>query len=305
MALETVEVTVLDDQVVPQPVNGVVVRVFDSSGTAFITEATTGVPLSGKVQFTLNGNGPAPETYQLRFFVNGGSIQSPQYIEVYSPPALAPTGANNFRVTASMFSLPQATNPRLCRASGYVWGPDGRLRPGIDIDLIPQFKPLVVDGYGVLGERVSIRTDATGYVAVDLLRCGIYLATIESQENYNRTIYVPERSSINLFHLLFPVVANIVYAPAGPWAMASGSTLTLTPTVTSNDFRTLTGTASADVDYTTDDPLIASVSVDVNTITLKANAPGNTVLRATRRDNSVVYIPDSGINNGVIAISVT
>jgi hypothetical protein len=305
MALETVEVTVQDDQVVPQPVNGVVVRVFDSTGTSFITEATTGVPLSGKVQFTLNGAGPAPVTYQLRFFVNGGSIQSPQYIEVYSPPALAPTGANNFLITASMFTLPQATNPRLCRASGYVWGPDGRVRPGIDIELIPQFKPLVVDGYGILGERVSIRSDKTGYVSVDLLRCGIYMATIESQENYNRTIYVPDRSSINLFHLLFPIVTSVAYAPAGPWTIAAGATLTLTPTVTANDFRVLTGTASADVDYTTDDSLIASVSVDVNTVTVKANAPGSTVLRAVRRDTSIVYIPDTGIANGVIPILVT
>ena len=305
MALETAEVTVQDDQVVPQPVNGVVVRVFDSTGTSFITEATTGVPLSGKAQFTLNGAGPVPVTYQLRFFVNGGSIQSPQYIQVYSPPALAPTGANNFLITASMFTLPPATNPRLCRASGYVWGPDGRVRPGIDIDLIPQFRPLVVDDYGVMGERVSIRSDKTGYLSVDLFRCGIYMVTIESQENYNRTIYVPERSSINIFHLLFPVVTSITYAPAGPWIIAAGSSLTITPTVTANDFRVLTGTASADVDYTTDDPLIASVSVGTDTVTVKANAPGSTVLRAARRDTSIVYIPDAGITNGVIPILVT
>lgn len=305
MALETVLVSVNDDQVVPQPVDGVVVRVFDATGTTFITEATTGVPLPGQVMFTLNGAGPTPVTYQLRFYINGGAILSPQYIEVYSPPALAPTGANNFVVTASLFALPTATNPRLCRASGYVWGPDGHLLRGLDIAFIPCFRPLVVDGYGVLGERVNTRSDEDGYLSVDLLRDGIYQVTIESHENITRAVYVPDRSSINIFHLLFPLVISVDYTPAGPWTIATGASLDLTPVVKANDYRTLTGVADADVEYTVDDPAVASVTVGTDKITLKANAPGSTTLRVARRDTSIVYIPDPAISNGAVAITVT
>jgi hypothetical protein len=304
MALETVLVSVNDDQVVPQPVNNVVVRVFDATGTTFITQATTGAPLPGQVMLTLNGDGPFPVTYQLRFYVNGGAIQSPQYVDVFSPPALAPTAANNFVVTASMFTLPAATNPRLCRASGYVWGPDGRVRPGVDMHFIPCFRPLVVDGYGVLGERVSVRSDSAGYASVDLFRSGIYQVTIESHENVPRIVYVPDRSSVNLFNLLFPIIVNVTYAPATPWIVTAGSQLSVTPTVSSNDYRTLTGTADADLTWSTDDPNIASVTVQASQLVITGNIPGSTTLRAARSDSSIVYIPDPGITGGAIPITV-
>lgn len=304
MALETVLVNVQDDQVVPQPVDGVVVRVFDSTGTTFITQGTTGPAPAGQVMFTLNGSGPVPDTYQLRFYVNGGEIPSPQYIEVFSPPALAPTGANNFLITASMFTLPQATNPRLCRASGFVWGPDGRPRRGVDIHFIPCFRPLVVDGYGVLGERVSVRTDEDGYVSVDLFRDGMYAVTIESQENVLRGVTVPDRSSINIFHLLFPIIVEVTFSPAPPWTVPIGTPLTVTPTVKANDYRTLTGTANADLLWAVDDPSIAAVTVQADTLILTGISPGSTTLRATRLDSSIVYIDDPGINGGTSTINV-
>jgi hypothetical protein len=304
MALETVLISLVDDQVVPAPVDDVVVRVYDDTGTNLITSGTTGVPLEGAVEFTLDGDDP-PTVYQLRFHVNGGSINSPQLIEVYSPPANAPTGANNFEVEASMFTLPVATNPRLCRASGYVWGPDGRLRRGVDIDLVPCFRPLVVDGYGILGERVSTRSDADGFVSVDLLRDGIYLAIIESHENVTRNVYVPDRSSVNIFHLLFPLITSVEYDPAGPFALNVGDQLVVTPTVKLTDFRELTGTADADVTYAVDDATIASVSYNDTTLTITGHAAGVTTLRVSRRDNSIVYIPDPGIDGGEITITVT
>lgn len=305
MGLETVEVSVYDTQVVPALVDDVVVRVFDETGTTLITEATTGSVLEGKVQVTLSGDDPTPIRYQLRFFVNGGSISSPQYIDVYSPPTSSPTGANNFTVTATMFELPSAVNPRLCRVSGYVWGPDGRIRGGVDIHFIPQFNPLVVDGYGVMGERVSIHSDSTGFLSVDLLRCGIYDVMIEGHENVLREIYVPDRSSLNIFHLLFPIVVNVNWDPAGPWSLAAGTSLEVTPEILANDFRTLTGTADADVQYATDDPSIASVTVGTTSITITGYAAGTTTLRVTRRDSSIVYIPDPGIDDGEITITVT
>lgn len=306
MAIETVEITVQDDTISPQPVDGVVVRVFDDTGTTLITSGTTGTVTPGVVQFSLNGAAaPSPVRYQLRFYINGGSIVSPQYIDVFSPPSGAPTGANNFLITAHLFTLPEATNPRLCRASGFIWQPDGELRRGVDIFWIAQFRPLVVDGFGVLGERVNTRTDKDGYIQVDLLRTGIYKATVESHENVERHVHVPDRPSINVMHLLFPILSKVSYAPAGPYSVAVDGDLILTPTLVATDYRTLHGTAPRDAVYAIDDPTIASINVQKDTIIIHGLAAGSTNLRVTRKDQSIVYIPDPGIDGDVTPIVVT
>lgn len=304
MPLETVEITVQDDQVVPALVDDVTVRVFDATGSTLITEGVTGSVLPGKVQFTLDGDDP-PETYQLRFYLNGGSIRSPQYIQVYSPPSAAPAPAtNNFVVTASMFTLPTATNPRLCRASGYVWGPDGRPKYGIDMAFIPCFRPLVVDGIGVLGERVNAKTDKQGYIQVDLLRDGMYAVVVESHDNAPREVAVPDRSSINIMHLLFPIVVAVDFGVASV-SLSAGGSATFTPVIRASDFRVLEGTAPEDVQYVVDDPAIASVVVDQNTIVINGLSAGSTNLRVSRKDSSIVYIPDPGIDGAVLPITVS
>lgn len=304
MPLETVQISVVDDSVGSDSVDGVVVRVYDATGTTLITQATTGDVLSGAVEFTLNGDDPAV-LYQLRFYIAGGAIPSPQYIEVYSPPALAPTGANNFEITAELLDLPTSANPRLCRASGYIWRADGRPNKGVDVAFIPCFRPLVVDGHGILGERVNVRTDANGYIQVDLLRSGLYLVTIESLEDTQRQIVVPDRASINIMHLLFPIIGAVAYDPAGPFTVSVGSSLELTPTITATDFRVLEGTAHEDVVYSTDDPSIASVEIRSDKVVIYGIAAGTTTLRVSRRDTSIVYIPDPGIDGAVTSIVVS
>lgn len=304
MAFETVVISVQDDQIVPQPLDGVVVRVFDATGTTLITEATSGSYLPGKAQITLNGAGPTPVTYQLRFYISGGSVVSPQYIEVYSPAALAPTGANSFLINAAVFVLPQAANPRLCRASGYIYGPSGAPRRGVDIHFIPCFNPLVVDGIGVLGERVAVRTDKDGYVSVDLFRFGMYLATVESQENTQREVAVPDRSSVNISNLLFPVVVAAEFNPSS-LSVGVGGSLVVTPEFTASDYRVLAGSALEDVQYATDDQSVATVVIGGSTVTIHGISVGSTNLRVTRKDTSIVYIPDVGIVGGVVPISVS
>lgn len=304
MPIETVTITVLSDDVAPAPVDGVNVLVYDSTGTTLQTSGITGSVVTGEVEFSLDGD-VTPIQYQLRFAINGGSIISPQLIEVHSPASGAPTGANNFEITASLFSLPVASDPRLCRASGYIRGPNGAPRKGIDIHFIPCFNPLVVDGVGVLGERIATRTDASGYIQVDLYRDGYYTAMVESHDNVQREVLVPGRSSININHLLFPVVSSISFTPAGPYALAVGDTIELTPVVTASDFRTLEGVADADVTYSVDDSAIADVRVSADVVTITALAPGSTNLTVTRSDLSIVYVPDPGISGGTATITVT
>lgn len=303
MALETVAITVLDTELAQNPVDNVVVRVFDETGTTLITSGSTGTSDDGEVEFTLNGDADGI-VYQLRFYISGGAIPSPQSIAVFSPPANAPTGANNFEITAELFTLPAALDSQLCRASGYVIGPDGRPRRGIDIHFIPFFRPAVVGGKAVLGERVAVRTDADGYVQVDLFRNADYYATVESHENVQREICLPDRSSVNIAHLLFPIVAAVEYDPTGPYTVAVGATLSIEPTVITSSFVELCDVADDDVEYSIDDVTIASVSVLSDRIEVRGLVPGVTSLRVTRRDTTILYAPDTDILGGVVAVTV-
>lgn len=305
MAIETVDILVQDDEVGPSPVDGVTVLVYDVTGTTLLTSGVTGAVTSGHIQFPLEGGTNSSVLYQLRFAITGGTIVTPQQIEVFSPETDAPTGVNNFEITASLFTLPVATDARLCRASGYVYGPNGKPRKGIDIHFIPCFNPLVVDGIGVLGERIACRTDATGFVQVDLYRTGYYMATVESHENIQRQVLVPNRSSVNINKLLFPIVEAVTFAPAGAWALTIGVELEIVPTVTVSDFRVLEGSGSEDTLYTVADPTIASIVTRSDKIVLVGVAAGSTTLTVTRADTSIVYIPDPGITGGSVAITVS
>lgn len=297
MALETVRITeanILD---------GVVVRVFDSSGTTLVTEGTTGTVDPGVIEFTLPGD-LVPIRYQLRFFKIGYRIDQPLYIDIYSPASGSPTGTNNFEFEAFIIGLESAIDSTLCRCSGIVRGPNGRPKRGVDIQFIPKFNPLVVGVNAVLGERVSARTDQNGFVSMDLFRNGLYEVTVQSHENVQREIVVPDRSSVQLAHLLFPVVSEITYSPVGPWTISVDDQLELTPTAMATDFHVL-GLAAEDVCYAIENEAIAALQIVGDRIVLRGIAPGATNLRATRRDNSIVYIPDPGIINGSVGIVVT
>jgi len=305
MALELVDILVETDDVVPVPVDGVVVRVYDAAGTTLITSGTTGAPADpGHVEFTLNGE-VAPDTYQLRFFYSGGAIESPMLIEVYSPPAGSPTGTNSFAVPIHLFTLPEAVDPLLCRASGYFRDVTGQALPGVDVHFVSQYSPLIAGGDGIMGERVHARSNAQGYFSIDLYRGGCFQVIIEGHENEPREILVPDRAAVSIIDILFPVVMSVVYDPAPAYALTVGDTLDLTPVVTATNYQILTGAASGDVEYEIDDPTIASVAVSAGTLVLTALAAGTTTLTATRRDSSLVRLPDNGINGSPASITVT
>lgn len=303
MALETVQVVVTTDDLVPLPVEGVVVRVFDVTGSTFITSATTDV--SGVADLTLDG-GVTPTPYQLRFFVVGGSIKSPQSIGVYSPASGSPTGTNRFGVTASLFTLPPAVDPRLCRASGRILRPDGKPLAKAAMEFIADFNPVVSAPDTVLGERVNVRSDKDGYVEIDLFRGASYFATVEGHHNIQREILVPDRASVNIGDLLFPVVLSVTWSLPGPWSVGVNQGLQIAPTVQCSDFRILPGAAQDDVEYVSSNPGIVYVSVadGGEMINVRGVAPGSAQVLVRRRDLSIVRNPDA-ITGAAVTVNVS
>lgn len=299
MALESVDIHIQTDDLVPVGIQNVVIRVFDETGTTLITTALTDV--SGDAALTLDGDDPAI-TYQLRFYKSGGTF-TVTMIDVYSPASAAPSLTNAFEITGHLHTMPEATDPLFCRLSGYIVLPDGRPARGVRVHWIFRGRPQMADERGVLGERVTTITDATGFMQVDLIRGGCYLATVAFDSDTQRDITVPDVAGVNLMKVLYPLVALLEWTP--PTTMTVGDTAILYPVVKTSAGVTLEGAAPGDIEYAADDPDILGVCVTETSVTLTALAAGTTTLRATRKDTSIAYVPDTEITDGSIVINIS
>lgn len=296
-SFESVDVVITDDTPAEDPISGVLVRVFDSTNTNFITSATTDG--TGTASMTL----PAPATYQVRFFKDKVTIVQPQFISVLEAPVAPAT--NIFEITGHVYDPPEAVNPRLCRCSGFFRDVTGAPRANVDLHIISKFSPILLEGDAVLTERVHTRSDKTGYIQLDLIRFAKYEVIVEGFENCIRNIEIPDAPSANLPDLLFPVVDSVSFDPPGPYTLAVGAELVITPTVLASDGRTLEGTDIVDVIWATEDTSIAVVLPAATTLTLRGIAAGSTNLTATRLDKSVIHIPDTGISGQPVVITIT
>jgi len=316
---ETVKFYLTDQNT--DPILGVLVRVFDAAGAVFQTQDVT-VDVAGDAvaEVTLNGD-TVPISYTIRMSKTGvafdGSLgndsKSPQLIDVYSPAAGAPTGKNDFDIQGETFTLPAAIDARLCRASGFFKDASGRPLVGLDIKIVNQFRPAVVDGFAIMGERLDLRTDENGYAQVDLYRGGEYCAWVQSVQTamadpegaivFPRDVVVPDQTSINLVDLLFPVVGTVGYTPASVSVAVDGEQ-EVTVVVTGTDKRVLAGIAPSDVIYTVDDPTIAVVRLGADTVTIVGLTAGSTQLTATRKDLTIVTVPTPAAL-AVLPITVT
>jgi hypothetical protein len=297
MSYESVSVYVVDDTPLKKPIEGVLVRVYNATNTAFHTQQATDA--DGHAGFTLFTG-----TYNLRFFKFGVQVRQPQIIEVTVPPYGTPL-VNSFEVAATVFLHPVANDPRLCRASGFFRDVTGAPEPWVDIHIIGNFNPILLEGSAVLNERRALRTDKDGFACVDLIRCATYMVTIQGLEDTQRCIAVPDAPSVNLPDLLFPVVQAVSFDSPGPYTMKKGASITLKPTVIGTNGVPLVGTASKDVLWTSSDDSIFVLDVGADTLTLAGKKVGVAELRASRRDTSIIRIPNTPIEGVPQSVSVT
>lgn len=296
---QSVDVVVLDSSALHDPVAGVLVRVLSADGKTLYTQGATDA--DGRVGFTLY-----TQLYSLRFYKFQASFQQPQLIEVLEGAGgAAPDEPNEFVVYGETLTLPIASDPRLCRASGYFRDITGAPQRYLDLLFIGQFAPVLLEGAAVVSERRAVRTDDGGFVSIDLIRCAIYTATVEGLEDSLREVRVPDSPSVNLPDLLFPIVQSVSFDPPGPYSLAVGETLELTPTVVGSNKVPLTGVAYGDVVWSTADPLVATVApLTETTLELRGTGAGTTTLLATRLDKSVIAIPEAPIVGSGVSIEV-
>jgi hypothetical protein len=295
MAYEPVDVYVLSQSSLA-PVESAVVSVYSTDGKQKLGQSTSDE--DGKASFLL----PGDAEYDLRFYRFATGFTQPLRISVVSDPATPGKTPNEFNAYANPFEHPQAIDPRLCRASGYFRAADGAPRPQLDIHFIACFRPAIIDGSLVMDERRVIKTDKNGFGCIDLIRCAIYSVTIEHYEDQLRQIRVPDAPSANLPDLLFPVVDRVIQDDV---SVALGADLELTPTIVDSAGVPLPGTAQYDVNWTLEDPTVASLTVTESYLLVHGLAKGSTQLLAERRDNSIVRIPATGITGVPVPVAVT
>lgn len=296
MALETVKVYAVDEN--SDPLVGVLVQAYDDGGV-FVTQNTTAiVGAEAYCELPLEGDDP-PNAYTIRLSKTGVAFdgllgtdsETPQSVDIYSPPSAAPvTGTNNFQVQGQTFTRPAATDPRLCRASGFFKDLAGRPLVNMSIRFMNLNIPTIVDSDAVLGGSVSGQTDANGYFEVDLYRGGEYRANIESLDIHLRVVCLPDASSVNIVDLMFPTVATISYNP-DPVSIAVGAYVDVELTIT--DTVGLTHAfEDGDIIVTVDDETVASIGLQDGFLHVIGVAVGSTVISVERADTSIVVVDE-------------
>lgn len=294
MAYVPVNVKVVDSDPQQTPIAGVTVAVLSIDGrTVLTTAATDGF---GVAEFLLDiGN------YQLRFYKQQVNFRRAVAVQVLDTPAI-----NDFVVSGQSFIPPICLDQRLCVGYGFFRDVTGAPAANLEIQFIAKFMPLWLEGAGLLSERRAVRTDKTGYVQINLIRCAQYDVVIQGYEDNIRQISVPDEPNVNIPDLVFPIVSQIVFNPAGPYSLVVGVDQVVTPTVYSSDENTLSAIeVMSQVQWSVDDPTVAVVLPAAGTLTLRGLAPGSTTLRATRLDQTIVHIPDPGILGQPVPITVT
>jgi hypothetical protein len=195
-----------------------------------------------------------------------------------------------------------AKDQRLCRASGYFRDVTGAPRPQLDIHFISKFNPVLLEGSLVMDERRQLKTDKEGYACLDLIRCAEYLVTLEAFEDQPRTIRVPDAPSCSLPDLLFPVVAAIQLEPV---TLAVGVEKQVIPIVLDSVGVPIPGSAYGDVNWSVEDATVATLTVTSGYLALLGLKAGTTRLLATRKDTTIIRIPDTGIEGVPVNVLVT
>jgi hypothetical protein len=291
MSYESVDIKVVDTTPSASPLAGVTVKIMSQDGRLVFGQPVTDA--NGIVALLMPTG-----IFQLRFFKFGVTF-SAQLIEVLPAPQV-----NTFKVKGETYVYPQSTDTRICIAAGIFRTPTGGIARGIDMHFIAKWSPIILDGSAIMPERVTQRTNNEGYAEVPLIRFGQYDVTIEGMEDYQRCISVPNAPAVNIANLLFPVINLITFEEPGPYMIAVGEDLVLTPHVFASDLNEMADITS-DVLWTTANSVTFSVSPQLKTLSVRGMVPGVYQLQALRRDTSIIQIPNTPIQGVPVTIVVT
>jgi hypothetical protein len=205
-----VDIFVTDEAVLPAPIPGVEVGIFDVGTHTLVAGATTDV--NGQASFMLPG-APDPGTqYEVRFFKLGVNFHGLRTISVLEPVGAEPNKFDHSGADSN--TLPLSDSVTLCRCTGVFVDFSGRPIANKPIFFIAQGQninktPKVWDTPSrmVAPDTMEVRTDANGRVSVNLVRTGKFFVTFGGNDDTVWCITVPDACAVNLIDLIHPFPA--------------------------------------------------------------------------------------------------
>lgn len=287
------------------PLEDVIVCLYDEDGTTFITEGQTNA--SGELTLPLEDD----TIYWVRFFKSGYAFSSRLTITVDGD-----ASSNIFDVVGRDLNVrPPATDPNLCRISGYLLNVAGAPTKGITCYFMRTEKPTVVGNAVVIPSKLYLRSDANGRIEGDLVRNGAYEFWIMGFDDSTRRVKVPDYPSVDFTDLVWPYVVSIeldVDTAALEVEVSAIVNIVMTlsnrvtvpydldqkKTVKITDFYAITAA----------DPAIISVKVNpaTNELTLIGKSAGSTTLVWTPIEGAIVErqpIPTPVIGSLVVTVT--
>ncbi len=311
----TITTIILDnDDVMSTPIQGVIVRVFTTTGT-FTTSGTT--DSSGVVVFDL------PDAdYDLTFFKQAVSpvAGQPQRVTVSSADPDDPP--NTFLVKAHVTDMPEAEDPTVCRISGYVRGLNGKPTKELRIAFGMCPDTAVLDGFIIAPQStLEVHPDEDGYFEFDLLRGMKYTAyfpqleSLFENEPASVLVVVPDLPALLIKDLLFPVPVIVDFtsqtisltAGAQPADESIGVTITYSDGSINRDGIRPLPPWFTNVSIVNSNPNVASVEFQVDKLVITPLAAGTTTATFTRYISKkyLIYDPAPSFEPDSILVTVT
>jgi hypothetical protein len=332
----SVNIFITDTQLVPQPISGVVVNVYNGTTLDFVTAGTSDV--NGQAAFSLPG-----ASYELRFFKSGVIFTNPKSIAVLEP--VSPPDTNDFNVSGTVISLPVATDSRMCRCTGQFIDFSGQpingtlvrvvailgtgtltkppnapippppitIPPPTPPNMLSGFQaPKVIDGKMVSASTMEFRTDLNGKVSFDLIRQGQYYVAFAGEEDTIWPIVVPDRSSVNLIDLIHPQPVSLTWnssdAPGNAVSVAIGQTKEVNFSVLFSNFQSYATNLANIIQFTNSDGTKADVVYDSGRglLTITGKVAGSLNVTVAVIDNMTpARIPAYSITAVSLAVTIT
>lgn len=240
----------------------VVIRVFSSDGSSFITQGTT--DSTGALVLEL-----PDATYWVRFYKKGFSFASKMLVIVDG------NEVNEWIVEGSdLTELPPSRADGICRVSGFVIDAQGAPSPApILTFMVTQDKRIM--GRNIIGtEKTVCQPDSSGYVEIELIQGLKYHVYTSATAEDVVTVVVPKTQSCNITDLLYPIGKAFSLVP-------SSVTVTVNvPIVIEVDLRASSSVSLADLDLQPHDLFVLQHSNEVSSsvtstgITLTASSAG-------------------------------
>ena len=313
----------LDDAPTPAVIANVRMDVFDV-GDTFLAGGQTDVV--GLFDLVLPGSVSPGTEYIVRlrkdtvYFAQGAT----QKIKVIDPLAVGQT--NDFDFIGHVATLPETTDPQMCRLSGYFVDASLRPLPNLEIMFLPfetypnarasgiqypSFPSVVRDR--IIGAEVTVKTDKNGYVEVDLPRKSIFDLSIIGLEIPGlwclSQLHVPDQAGMSLTNILFPYVTSVTYTPPSA-AVAVGDTVYVAVEIAMSNLQEIEANDIwAFLEFKTDDSTIAGMLWNGGTGQLEITGAGvgTTTITVVRKDGTVVprlpAVPDLIVTPLTVTVS--